>query len=587
MKANKGAPICALLILVAAILWSHDPLTRAMAAPTSIQDPLSLAAGEGVPASSVADRLPGQILVRYKAAGAHSIDTGGAAGSLLHPAVPLSLLHPALPAELRAAFMAGFAGQAQIVGQIPQLGVLLLQVPAGSEKSMLEELQRQPAVQYVEPNYRAYAMEVPDDEQWPQQWALAKINAPQAWDIAHCQDVVIAIVDTGAYLEHPDLSNTLWTNPDEIPANGRDDDANGKIDDIHGWHFYQNCTTGTCLPYENPIIDDENGHGTHVTGIAAAETNNGTGVASVSWGARAMIIKVLDAYGDGYYYDIAAGIVYAADNGAQVINLSLGGETPSQLLQDAVNYAYGKGALVVAAAGNNGSAVFYPAACDNAIGVAATDANDQRLSFSNQGPEVDIAAPGEQILSTWLSSYFYYYKRGTSMATPHVSAAAALLWSWRPDWSNQQIQERLQTQADDVNSDLYPGHDPYLGWGRLNLYRALANLPPGPTLTPTGSPQATATVSPQATATPSRTSTITPQVTATPTASVTSTVSPQATATVSPQATASPTPSTSPTVSPTPTVSPQATPTDTIPPPVYRIYVPLGWSVSGSTSPLP
>jgi subtilisin family serine protease len=228
---------------------------------------------------------------------------------------------------------------------------------------------------------------------------------------------------------------------------------------------------------------------------------------------------VLDEYGDGYYYDIALGIVYAADNGAQVINLSLGGESPSQLLQDAVNYAYSKGALVVAAAGNNGGAVFYPAACDNAIAVAATDGNDQRLSFSNQGPEVDIAAPGDNIISTWPPPYLYYYKRGTSMATPHVSAAAALLWSWRPDWSNQQVQERLQAQADDVNSALYPGHDPYLGWGRLNLYRVLADLPPGPT--------PTATVSPQAT----------------------------------------------------------ATPTSTIPPPVYRIYVPLGWPLAGGLLP--
>jgi thermitase len=421
----------------------------------------------------------------------------------------------------------------RVIGHIPQLGVMLLQVPAGSEHSVAAELERQPGVQYVEPNYRAYALEVPNDEQYPLQWALPKIHAPQAWDIAHVlggPHVVIAILDTGAYLQHPDLSNVLWTNPGEIADNGRDDDFNGKVDDIHGWHFYHDCTTGTCQPYENRIIDDGNGHGTHATGIAAAETNNAVGIAGVSWGARAMIVKVLDEYGDGYYYDIAAGIVYAADNGAKVINLSLGGESPSQVLQDAVNYAYGKGALVVAAAGNNGGAVFYPAACDNAIAVAATDANDQRASFSNQGPEVDIAAPGESILSTWPLPYLYYYKRGTSMAAPHVSGAAALLWSWRPDWSNALVQERLQTQADDVNSDLYPGVDPYLGWGRLNLYRVLAGLPQGPT----------PTVSPTATATQTATTTPTPIV--------------------SPTATATPTPT-------------------AVPSPVYRLYLPLwsGW----------
>lgn len=495
MKTNRANRICLLLVL-AAILWCPAPLRRSVAAPVPAQGSTPVHSVTVSPQATVPDRLPGQILVRYKPPQDQSRSGRGT--------------------EYRIPDLSLAAGQVQILGQIPQLGVWLLQVPEGS-KSALSELERQPGVQYVELNYRANALETPNDERWPQQWALTKINAPQAWDITHCQGVVIAMLDTGVYLQHPDLLNVLWTNPGEIPDNGRDDDGNGKVDDVHGWHFYQNCTTGVCLPYENPIIQDENGHGTHITGIAVAETNNATGIAGVSWGARAMTVRVLDEYGDGYYYDIALGIVYAADNGAQVINLSLGGEAPSQVLQDAVNYAYSKGALVVAAAGNNGGAVFYPAACDNAIAVAATDANDQRLSFSNQGPEVDIAAPGDNIISTWPPPYLYYYKRGTSMATPHVSAAAALLWSWRPDWSNQQVQERLQAQADDVNSALYPGHDPYLGWGRLNLYRVLADLPPGPTPT----------------------------------------------ATVSPQATASPTPS--------------ATPTGTTPPPVYRIYVPLGW----------
>jgi subtilisin family serine protease len=546
MKKNRAHRICLVLVLAVVALGYHAPRRQLMAAPVPADDIASV--------RSVPDRLPGQILVRYRSPQDQpSTELGTeyqlpdlvlAAGSVLHPAL--------------------LAGQAQILGQIPQLGVWLVQVAEGSEQSVLSELQRQPGVQYAEPNYRAYAsvphpagsagLETPNDAEWSKQWALTKINAPQAWDITHCQGVVIATLDTGAYLQHPDLINVLWTNPDEIPANGLDDDGNGKIDDVHGWHFYQNCTTGVCLPYENPIIDDENGHGTHVTGIAAAETNNATGIASVSWGARAMIVRVLDQYGDGYYYDIAAGIVYAADNGARVINLSLGGESFSQLLQDAVNYAYNKGALVVAAAGNNGGAVMYPAACDNAVAVAATDANDQRPSFSNQGPEVDIAAPGESIISTWPQPYLYYYKRGTSMAAPHVAAAAALLWSWRPDWSNAQVQERLLAQADDVNSDLYPGHDIYLGWGRLNLYRALAGLPPGPTPT----------------------ATITPQMTATPT------VSPQATATVSPQATATPTVTPEATASPTPS----ATPTSTTPPPLHHIYIPLGWPVSGAP-PLP
>nr|MBC7244631.1 peptidase S8 [Chloroflexota bacterium] len=392
--------------------------------------------------------------------------------------------------------------QIRMLAQIPQLGVMLWQVPAGAEKSIVTQLQLDPFVQYAEPNYQAHALEVPNDEQWPYQWALPKIGAPQAWDIAHCQGTIIAVLDTGVHLEHPDLRNILWQNPGEIPDNGIDDDGNGKVDDVHGWHFYQNCNIGICIPAENRIIQDDNGHGTHVTGIAAAETNNAIGIAGVSWGARVMTVKVLDQHGDGYYYDIAAGIVYAVDNGAQIINLSLGGDESSFVLREAVRYAYERGVLLVAASGNNGGSVLYPAAYPEVMAVAATNSYDQRLSFSCYGPEVDIAAPGEAILSTWLPPYSYYYKRGTSMAAAHVSGAAALLWSWRPDFTNVQIKQRLETQADDVNSDLYPGFDPYIGWGRLNLYRALAGLMPVPTLTPTPLPSPTPNPTYTPTATP-------------------------------------------------------------------------------------
>jgi subtilisin family serine protease len=402
--------------------------------------------------------------------------------------------------------------QTRVLGQQPQLGVVLLQVPLGAEQMAIAQLRRDARVRYAELNYRVHAQEIPSDEKWPEQWALQRIAAPEAWDIAHCQGTVVAVLDTGVHLEHPDLRNALWTNSGEVPNNGLDDDGNGKVDDVHGWHFYLNCSTGTCQPYENPIIQDDNGHGTHVTGIATAETGNGIGIASVSWGAQAMIVKVLDEYGDGYYSDIAAGIVYATDNGAQVINLSFGGDQPSQLLQDAVDYAHQKGVLLVAAAGNDGGMVLCPAACEHVVAVAATDRDDQRAVFStgasNHGPEVDIAAPGKGIVSTWPPPYQYLSREGTSMAAPHVAGAAALLWSWRPDYTNEQIQHRLESQADDVNAESHPGRDPYLGWGRLNLYQALAGLPPGPTLTPsptrTTTPTATATVTPTHTATPVR-----------------------------------------------------------------------------------
>ena len=439
--------------------------------------------------------------------------------------------------------------QVKILKDLPQLQAALLQVPAGMERAILAELQRDPFVQYVEPNQRVFALEVPNDPKWPEQWALPKIGAPQAWDTAHCQGTVVAVLDTGVYLEHPDLQNSLWTNPDEIPGNYLDDDHNGKVDDVHGWHFYQVCDAVNCQPYENGFVDDENGHGTHVTGIIAAETNNGVGVAGVSWGARVMAVRVLDRDGQGFYSDIAAAILYATDTGAQVINLSFGGDEPSQLLQDAVNYAYERGVLLVAAAGNDGGAqILYPAACNNVIAVASTDSSDRRSGFSNHGPQVDIAAPGDSIVSTWLQPYLYFYKRGTSMATPHVAGAAALLWSWRPDFSNAQIEDRLESQADDVNADTYPGPDPYLGWGRLNLQQALAGLPQGPTPTPTGTPTATPIITPTTTptATPEPTTTRTPTATLITTPSATPTATPEPTLTATPTASPSPTPSRTP-----------------------------------------
>ncbi len=460
---TKNAVWVGLLALVAALAAPASALPDRAAQP---------AVGTPQPEES-SDYLPGRILVRSRQA-----------EGLSHLAAPT----------------AGWP--IQIAGQISQLGVTRFQVPPGTEETVLAQLHRDPRVAYAELDYRVQALESPDDERWPEQWALHTIQAAQAWDIAHCQGTVVAVLDTGIQLDHPDLRSVLWTNQGEIPDNGVDDDGNGKTDDTHGWHFYQNCNTGVCVPQENRILQDDNGHGTHVSGIIAAQTDNGIGIAGVSWGAEAMTVKVLDAYGDGYYSDVAAGIIYAVDNGARVINLSLGGQEPSQLLQDAVNYAHDRGVLTVAAAGNDGGHVLYPAACDNVMAVAASDRDDQRAGFSNYGPQVDIAAPGDGILSTWPWLDGYYHKRGTSMAAAHVSGAAALLWSWRPDFSNAQIRHRLTIQADDVNAESYPGYDPYIGWGRLNVYQTLAGLPPGPTLTP----------SPTLTPTPSATTTATPQL---------------------------------------------------------------------------
>jgi subtilisin family serine protease len=230
------------------------------------------------------------------------------------------------------------------------------------------------------------------------------------------------------------------------------------------------------IPSEDADVRDDYGHGTHVAGIAGAATNNGVGIAGIAWGAQVMPVKVLDQYGNGWYSDIAAGIIYAADNGASVINLSLGGESDSQTLRAAVDYARNRGAVVVAATGNTGGAVLYPAAYEPVLAVAATDANDQRASFSNYGPQVDLSAPGEGIYSTWcrpdpVSSLclgnYYFTKSGTSMAVPHVAGVAALVRSRWPDLSASAVISTLLETAQDVDE---VGFDPFTGWGRVNAY---------------------------------------------------------------------------------------------------------------------
>ena len=206
-----------------------------------------------------------------------------------------------------------------------------LSVTPGQEAATAAALRRRPDVAFAELDYLATAAEVPNDPDWGNQWSLARIGLPEAWNVTTgSTGIIIAVVDSGLYLGHPDLAGKVWTNPGEIPVNWVDDDGNGKVDDVNGWHFYQQWTPDGYIPAGNANVTDDFGHGTHVAGITAAATNNGIGIAGVSWGARVMPVKVLDQYGNGWYSDIADGIVYAADNGAKIINLSLGGAAASR-----------------------------------------------------------------------------------------------------------------------------------------------------------------------------------------------------------------------------------------------------------------
>ena len=282
----------------------------------------------------------------------------------------------------------------QVKETIPGIGVQVVTMPKGQVKEKVKAYSSNPKVTYAEPNYIAQALAEPDDKYFGAQWNMQKVRALEAWNVTTgSPNVIIAILDTGVDLNHPDLANKIVSN-----INFSD----------------------------SPTVDDVYGHGTHVAGIAAAMTNNGIGVAGLGYSATIMNVKVLGDTGSGFYSWIASGIIWAADNGADVISMSLGGSSASSILEDAINYAWSKGVVVVAAAGNNGNMVpVYPAYYANCIAVAATDASDARPLWSNYGDWVDVAAPGSGILSTFKNDN-YVYMSGTSMATPHVAGLGML-----------------------------------------------------------------------------------------------------------------------------------------------------------------
>lgn len=298
-------------------------------------------------------------------------------------------------------------------------------------------------VAFVEPDYPVYACSpapfIPDDPDYRFQWGPAAIGADNAWNLGlGNRNVTIAIVDTGVDYTHPDLAGSYLS--------GGYDWVNGDAD-----------------PW------DDNGHGTHCAGIAAASTDNGIGIAGI---ARAQVLaeKVLNAQGSGYTSDTAEGIIHAADSGADIISLSLGLGSDSRALRDACRYAWERGCLIVAASGNSGtSSVTYPAALETVIAVGSLDTGGTKSSFSNYGVGQELMAPGSGILST-LPRNQYGYKSGTSMATPFVAGVAALVRSQNPGLTNAEIRQVLTATADDLGA---AGTDPMYGYGRIDAYAAV------------------------------------------------------------------------------------------------------------------
>ncbi|MCG3211033.1 MAG: hypothetical protein FOGNACKC_04670 [Anaerolineae bacterium] len=354
----------------------------------------------------------------------------------------------------------------KIAKTLPRSGLIRIRVAPGAEQETIARLLARGDVEFATLNYIVQAFETPNDPGFGSQWGMTKIEAPSAWNISHgSAAITIAVIDTGVDLDHPDLAGKLWVNTDEIPANGLDDDFNGYIDDVNGYDFYN----------LDAFPDDDNSHGSHVAGIAAAATNNGVGVAGVSWGAKIMALKALNYNGNGSTADLAEAVYYAVDNGAKVINMSLGIPWTSWPcnypdIETAFTYAVNHNVLLVVAAGNDGKyGVSCPGAYDQAMAVGSTDSSDNRSSFSNYGPRLDIAAPGSSIYSTW-SNGTYGTKSGTSMATPHVAGLAALVWGMAPNMTAAQVRQAIESTADDLGP---PGWDIYYGYGRINAFAAL------------------------------------------------------------------------------------------------------------------
>ncbi|MGE3539868.1 MAG: S8 family serine peptidase [Candidatus Tectimicrobiota bacterium] len=342
---------------------------------------------------------------------------------------------------------------ATILDELTSINVHLLRVPETARAAVAQALARHPQVKFVEENALAQGMYIPNDPYYGNEWHLARIAAPTGWDISTgSTQIAVAVIDSGIDPAHPDLAGKL----------------------VPGFNFL------------NSTLDtrDVLGHGTAVAGTAGAIAGNQRGVAGVALQNPLLPLVVLNANNYATYANMAAAIMYAADHGVRVINISIGGSSYSSTLQGAVDYAWNKGSIIVASAGNNANSTpMYPAALARVVAVSATDSADALASFSSYGTWIDLAAPGVSILTTTNGGgYGYWY--GTSFASPLVAGVAALVLSVNPALSNTQVVELLRQYSDDKGAT---GYDALFGYGRINVYQTLvaaqttsasSNVPP-------------------------------------------------------------------------------------------------------------
>lgn len=364
------------------------------------------------------------------------------------------------------------ARQIDVIETLPLLGMQIVSAPQAQFGALAAQALQIRGVAYIEPVFRVQIDAAPADPQYPEQWGYERINAPLAWNTRNDSgEIVVGVIDTGVDYKHPDIAANMWTNTGETAGNNVDDDGNGVVDDVFGANFVaDDVTTG------DPM--DDNRHGTHVAGTIGAVTDNHLGVAGVNWKTKIMALKFLSASGSGSTAGAIRAIEYGIKMGVNVMNNSWGGGGFSRALEDAIRIADNKGILFVAAAGNvgdndNDSMPHYPSSYEvpNVLSVMATGEDDSKASFSSFGQaSVDLAAPGVGILST-VPGGAYDSFNGTSMATPHVAGAAALVWAQYPDLTHHQIKSRLMDSA-----EVIPGLAAFSVTGaRLDLAKAIGN----------------------------------------------------------------------------------------------------------------
>jgi thermitase len=347
---------------------------------------------------------------------------------------------------------------------------------------VIKELEKSPEIKNAQPNYKYKFHTAPNDTYYNEQWALPLLNMKKAWQLTTGKpEVIIAVIDSGVNYEHDDLKDNIWQNENEI-ENSLDDDGNGYIDDLIGWDFFGDYSFGQTSPDNDPM--DETGHGTHVAGIIAAQINNNLGIVGVAPNCKIMCLR---AGNDNMIFtsDIASGIYYATNNGAKIINLSLGKSSTDFFLKSSILFAVKNNVLVIASSGNDSLDLdvytYVPAQYDEVLTVGAIKKDNILADYSNYGSCIDLVAPGgadeevsteNDILSTYLEQS-YGYGSGTSMAAPHVAGVAALLATAFPSATSKDLKQALQDSATDLGAT---GKDTLYGYGKPAPYNAILTL---------------------------------------------------------------------------------------------------------------